>query len=122
MRTVRYALRSRTASIRWSWADGNGIKWRRGCQIVGQILEINYENLEEKFGKKWAWHLKESISALGENYEKALWFAAQVPEWADYRSRLLYLCRVCAELRGVKEWLLPEVQFEAERDENVIPF
>jgi len=122
MRTVRYALHSRTASIRWSWADGNGVKWRRGCQIVGQILEINYENLEEKFGKKWAWHLKESISALGENYEKSLWYAAQVPEWADYRSRLLFLCRVCAELRGVKEWLLPEVQFEAERDENAIPF
>lgn len=122
MRTVRYALHSRTASIRWSWADGHGAKWRRGCQIVGQILEIKYEHLEEKFGKKWAWRLKESISVLGENYGKALWFAAQVPEWADYRSRLLFLCRVCAELRGVKEWLLPEVQFEAERDENAIPF
>ena len=122
MRSVRYSLLERLATCRWSWADGNGATWRRGCMILGLVLEITYENLEEKFGKKWAWKLKESITVLGENYDKALWFAAQVPEWADYRSRLLYLCRVCADLRGVKEWLLPEIQFEAERDENSIPF
>jgi len=86
------------------------------------ILEIHYDDFAAKFGKKWAWRLKDSITVFGKNYEKALWFAAQVPEWADYRSQLLYLCRVCGELSGVKEWLLPEVSFHREADENAIPF
>jgi len=122
MRSVRYSLSQRLASCRWSWADGNGLHWRRGCQILSLILEIPYERYTEKFGKRWAWRLKETISVLGKNFDQALWFAAQVPEWADYRSRLLYLCRVCGELSGVKEWLLPEVSFNREEDENAIPF
>jgi hypothetical protein len=122
MRSVRYSLSQRPATCRWSWADGNGLHWRRGCQILSLILEIPYERYTEKFGKRWAWHLKETISTLGKNYEKAHWFAAQVPEWADYKSRMLYLCRVCGELSGLKEWLLPEVRFQAEADENSIPF
>ena len=122
MRSVRYSLSQRLATCRWSWADGNGRHWRRGCQILSLILEIPYERYKEKFGKWWAWHLRGTISILGKNYEKALWYAAQVPEWADYRSRQLYLCRVCGELSGLKAWLLPEVEFQAERDENSIPF
>jgi hypothetical protein len=122
MRSVRYSLSQRLATCRWSWADGNGLHWRRGCQILSLILEIPYERYKEKFGKRWAWHLRETISTLGKNYCQALWYAAQVPEWADYKSRLLYLCRVCGELSGLKAWLLPEVEFQAERDENSIPF
>lgn len=83
---------------------------------------MHYDEYTETFGKRWAWHLKDTISVLGEHHEKALWYAAQIPEWADYRSRLLYLCRVCGELAGVKEWLLPEVDFHVDRDENSIPF
>lgn len=122
MRSVRYSLSQRLATCRWSWADGNGLHWRCGCQILSLILEIPYEQYTEKFGKRWAWRLKETITVLSKNYEQALWYAAQVPEWADYRSRMLYLCRVCGELSGLKEWLLPEVEFQAERDENSIPF
>jgi hypothetical protein len=122
MRSVRYSLSQRLASCRWSWADGNGLHWRRGCQILSLILEIHYDNFTEKFGKKWAWRLKETITVLGKNYEEALWFAAQVPEWADERSRLLYLGRVCGELSGLKEWLLPEICFNRKADENGDPF
>ena len=122
MRSVRYSLSQRPASCRWSWCDGHGLHWRRGCQILSLILEIRYDEFAKKFGKKWAWRLKETISVLGKNFEKALWYAAQVPEWADYTSRMLYVCRVCGELSGLKAWLLPEVEFEAERDENSIPF
>jgi hypothetical protein len=57
--------------------------WRRGCKILSLILEIHYDNYTEKFGKKWAWRLKETISVLGKNFEQALWFAAQVPEAPD---------------------------------------
>ena len=121
MRSVRYSLSQRPASCRWSWADGNGLHWRRGCQILTLILEIPYERFREKFGKKWAWRLKGTISVLGKNFEAALWYAAQVPNWADYKSRRLYLCRVCGELSGVKDWLLPEVKFQAGRDEKDIP-
>ena len=122
MRSVRYSLSQRLASCRWSWADGNGLHWRRGCQILSLILEIHYDNFTEKFGKKWAWRLQETITVLGKNYEEALWFAAQVPAWADERSRLLYLGRVCGELSGLKEWLLPEICFNRKADENGDPF
>jgi hypothetical protein len=122
MRSVRYSLSQRLATCRWSWADGNGLHWRRGCQIVSMILEIQYDDFKKKFGKKWAWRLRETITVLGRNFEQAIWYAAQVPTWADYKSRMLYLCRVCGELSGLKAWLLPEVEFEAERDENSIPF
>src|ERR1035437_7558552 len=60
--------------------------WRRGCKILSLILEIHYDNYTEKFGKKWAWGLKETISVLGKNFEQALWFAAQVPEAPDDRQ------------------------------------
>jgi hypothetical protein len=122
MRAVRYSLLERLASCRWSWSDGNALIWRRGCQIMSMILEIEYEQAREKFGKKWAWRLRESICVLGRNYEKALAYAAKVPDWADYQSRLLFLARLCGELSGVKEWLLPEVCFDVEADENSIPF
>jgi hypothetical protein len=122
MRSVRYSLSERRASCRWSWADGNGLRWRRGCQILTLILELPYEQYAEKFSKKWAWRLKEKISVLGEHYEEALRYAALVPEWADYRSRLLYLARVSSQLAGVEERLLPEIEFERDRDENETPF
>jgi hypothetical protein len=122
MRTVRYSLRQRTASVRWAWADGPGARWRRGMQIIGQILEITYEQFEEKFGKRWPWHLKETVTVLGKNYEEGLRYAALVPEWADYRSRLLYLARVSCQLAGVEKWLLPEIEYERDRDENETPF
>ena len=38
MRSVRYSLSQRLATCRWSWADGNGLHWRRGCQILSLIL------------------------------------------------------------------------------------
>jgi hypothetical protein len=58
---------------------------------------------------------------LGQNFETALWYAAQVPAWADHQSRVLYLGRVCGELSGLKEWLLPKVVFQARRDESGNP-
>ena len=122
MRSVRYSLSERPATSRWSWAFGHGQQWRRGCKILTLILEVHYDDYPNKFGKRWAWRLREFISILGQHYEQALWFASQIPEWADYRSRQLYLCRVCAELSGVKEWLLPEVDFEPEPADENDPF
>ncbi len=122
MRSVRYSLLERRASCRWSWADGNGLRWRRGCQILSLILELPYEQYPKKFGKKWAWRLKETISVLGEHYEEALRYAALVPEWADYRSRLLYVSRVSCQLAGVEERFLPEIEFKPDLEENETPF
>ena len=122
MRSVRYSLSERSASCRWSWIDGNGLRWRRGCQVLFLILGIPYEQYLPRFGKHWAWYFRDTISVLGEHFEQALWYACQVPEWADDKSRMRYLCRVCGELSGLKEWLLPEVHFKADRDENAIPF
>ena len=118
MRSVRYSLRERTATSQWSWADGNGLHWRRGCQILSLILEIPYEQYRRRFGKRWAWRLKETITILGKNYEQALWYAAQIPDRSDRRFRQRYFCRVCGELSGVKEWLLPKIEFPARPDKT----
>ena len=120
MRSVRYSLSERAATCRWSWADGNGLHWRRGCQILSLILEIPYGEYRKKFGKRWAWRLKEAITALGKNYEQALWYAAQVPEWADPLSRQRYFCRVCGELMGIKAWLLPKIELPDWANRKVI--
>mgnify|MGYP001550124667 FL=1 len=45
-------------------------------------------------------------------------WAAKVPEWADDRSRMLFLGKVAGTLAGVSSWLLPEQSFDLETDEN----
>lgn len=105
-------MRQRPACIRWSWLDGNGAVWRHGCKQIPMIMELPCEDYSERSGKKWAWHMKETITNLGRNFDKGLAYAVQVPEWADRRSRLRFLARVCGELAGVKESLLPAVSFE----------
>ncbi len=111
MRTVRYALRQRVAGCRWSWADGHGGRWRRGMQVISQILLWDYEDYKKNCGKRWAWRLRKTITTLGKHYETALRYAAQVPEWADDKSRKAFLARLWLHLGGTAEWLLPEVGF-----------
>lgn len=91
LRTVRYSLAQRTASCKWSWADGNGKKWRRGLALLGCILEMDYDELKEKFSTKVFWNKREAITVLGENYDEALEFVAKIPAYADYRSRCDFL-------------------------------
>jgi hypothetical protein len=134
MRTVRYALSSRSASIRWSWADGNGQVWRRGLQVLSMALGIEYENYEkefkEKFGEKWAWRLKETVTTFGKNYEAGIEFAAKISERAPYPQRLFETARQAALLSGNSSEILPasqlaetgEVAANSDSDVLVNPF
>jgi hypothetical protein len=94
MRTVRYSLTERTASIKFSWADGNGRKWRRGLSLLGGILDLDLDGLTAFFGAKFQYEMRRAIFALGEGYENALPFCAKVPEWADMASRMGFLYRL----------------------------
>jgi len=94
MRTVRYSLLERTASLKWSWADGNGRKWRRGLQCLGQIFELDLDGLAGFFGKKFQYQMRNTIFVLGEFYEQAFPLCARVPEWADQASRMGFLGRL----------------------------
>jgi len=113
LRTVRYAMHQRAASCHWAWADGHGVRWRRGMQVMSQILLWDYEDYKKNCGKRWAWRLRKTITTLGKHYETGLRYAAQVPEWADDKSRQAFLARLWLHLGGTGEWLLPEVSFGA---------
>jgi len=70
MRTIRYSLTARAASVRWAWADGNGRLWRRGCSILALLMGT--DNLDEVLGNRWCWNFRESISAFGRQYQNCL--------------------------------------------------
>ena len=114
MRTVRYSIVERTASLKWSWADGNGKKWRRGLQLLGGIFELDMDGLRKFFGKKFQYHMRKLIFILGHFYEKALSICAQVPEWADEASRRGFLVRLLNALQTETEFDLSFLNNEAE--------
>jgi len=78
---------------------------------MSQILLWDYEDYKKNCGKRWAWRLRKTITTLGKHYETGLRYAAQVPEWADDKSRKAFLARLCVELAGTPVWLLPEIGF-----------
>jgi hypothetical protein len=73
------------------------------CRTVRQTL-----------GRRW----RETVTLLGDQFDEAMPWAAKVPEWADDRSRMLFLGKVPGTLAGVPSWLLPEQSFDLETDEN----
>jgi hypothetical protein len=112
MRTVRYSLVERAASLKWSWADGNGAKWRRGLQLLGGIFELDLDGLRGLFGKKFQYQMRNIIFVLGNFYEAALPFCAKVPEWADKASRSGFLVRLLNTLQKETEFDLSFLNHE----------
>lgn len=94
LRTVRYSMRQRAATLKFSWADGNGERWRRGLQILGMIYQLDFDGLKSNFGSKYQHEKRHMIFAFGEHFDEALQFVAQIPEWADWSSRV----RFCSQL------------------------
>jgi len=94
MRTVRYSLFERTASIKFSWADGNGAKWRRGLQLLGLVFGKDLDGLRDALGAKFQYRWRETIFVLAEFYDEAISFCVRVPEWADRSSRVQFLTRL----------------------------
>lgn len=59
LRTIRYGLERRAATIRWAWAEGAGANWRWGCEVVAGFLRIR--DFVELENSKWAWELQREI-------------------------------------------------------------
>lgn len=70
LRTIRYGLEQRVASIRWQWAAGAGAVWRMGCQVLSLVLGT--DNFTGVLGTRWAWNFRNEISAFGRNYVSVL--------------------------------------------------
>jgi hypothetical protein len=86
-RTVRYSMRQRPANLKWNFLDGNSAFHRRGVEIFGRIFGLDFEGLKARFGKKFHWHQRKQIFCFGKNYDAAMSFVRQIPEWADLASR-----------------------------------
>lgn len=95
MRSVRYSLTRRVASLKFSWVSGNGYNWRRGLECLGAIFGTDFDGLTGLFGNKFQYDMRFAIFALGENFAKAKPLCVQVPEWADHASRMGFLKAVC---------------------------
>jgi hypothetical protein len=63
LRTIRYGLKQRMASIRWSWANDDGRTWRLGCAMFAAVLGL--DDLSIQLGKHWAWQYRKVISIFG---------------------------------------------------------
>lgn len=82
MRTIRYSLLERKASIRWAWANGNGPVWRRGCSVLGAIFQT--DDLKSALGSRWAWNWRKEISAFGRHYDRVFsWLERNVSDNLD---------------------------------------
>lgn len=104
MRTVRYALSARTATVRWSWEDGNGRIFRRGVQLMEVIHGFGAVELERAYGRKWQWRWRRIVRTLGENFDEAIFLCAQIPAWANLPSRMGFLRALVHSLQ--KEYVL----------------
>jgi hypothetical protein len=116
MRTVRYSLARvpvecdgvtrktslRTASVKFSWLDGNGRKWRRGLQLLGAIFELDLDGLTRFFGPKFQYYMRKAIFVLGDKFDEALPLVSKIPEWADHASRVAFCTRLLNSLQKVE--------------------
>jgi hypothetical protein len=99
MRTVRYSLTQRAASLKFSWADGNGRKWRRGLKVLGAIFNLDLDGLVELFGSEFQYQLRKSIFVLAENFDEAFVAASQLPDWTPLSERVGFLFNYVAAVR-----------------------
>jgi hypothetical protein len=93
LRTIRYGLKRRAASIRWTWAAGNGQLWRKGCAVLGAVLGT--EEFAETLGKRWAYNWREEIAAFGRHWERCLAFTHRtLADETDFVDRLGFAVRM----------------------------
>ena len=102
LRTVRYGLRSRVANLKFSWAQGNGARWRRGLHLLGYILEKDLDGLKQLYGRKFQYEMRETLFTLADGYANAIDICSKIPEWADHSSRVAFLARLLDSLRTEK--------------------
>jgi len=82
LRTLRYSLKHRVASVRWSWVNGAGQNWRRGCAVLGALLGT--DDFTAALGKTWAYHWREQIGAFGRNFDAAMRAVSALADSAEF--------------------------------------
>ena len=64
-RLVRYSKGANAANCKFAWVTVRSTLWRRKLKAVCDKLGIrDLDDLAEKFGNKWAYHLADAISGL----------------------------------------------------------
>ena len=88
MKTVRYSLLHRVASVRFSWVDGPAKSYRMGCAML--VAFLGRSDFEQLFGKKWNFHLRWVLRLFGsmENAHHLQTHLALIPPDADIHKRL----------------------------------
>lgn len=79
LRTIRYAVERRAATIRWAWAGGPAQEWRRGCHILSVLLDIG-DDFTPILGNRWAYNWREEIALFGRHYDTCLQVCAEICE------------------------------------------
>jgi len=125
LRTIRYGLRSRAASIRWMWVNGAGREWRKGCQALGMFLGLNdaYEiertpggsvvrlgpqHLETRLGNRWQFSTRKAVSMLARRFDESCMLAASIPAGTSYERRVHYLVKILELMERADKGTLPE--------------
>jgi len=93
MRTIRYSLKQRTASMNFQWANGAGKNWRMGCAVLSAILAT--DDFTGCLGKSWGHNWAKTIAAFGRHFDNCMLAAQQsisdhktTPERVAAASRL----------------------------------
>lgn len=100
LRSVRYKMVERAAYQNFSWVNGRAAVFRKGCALYGRILGLNYEQLREKQGKRWAYAARRTINTLAEHQEAAMEFVERIPVGADYLSRVRFTVALTQHLEN----------------------
>jgi hypothetical protein len=68
VRLVSY-LGPRVATVKFAWAGGGGLAWRKGLEALvrdlaaaGQIDSVSTEAMRRRFGKSWAWDWRDIVA------------------------------------------------------------
>lgn len=93
MRTLRYRLTQRVASVRWSWVGGRGQVWRAGCAALAAFINCSGD-LSDSLGKKWAWTWREEIPVLGRHSERVFAALGTLSDLYTFQDRVSAIPRL----------------------------
>jgi hypothetical protein len=117
LRTIRYSLKHRAASVCWAWVADNGATWRLGLGVLGALLNVGgihwersipgdessplvqTEGFTALLGKRWAWSWRNEISVFGRHATACLnWISREVSDETDFADRVACASELAEEL------------------------
>lgn len=103
LRTIRYSLDERVASIRWQWADGAGRVWRLGCAVLSFILGT--DDFTGVLGNRWSWNFRNEISVFGRHFDTCMEVlnTKGVSDNKDFPERVAVVSRLAGKLMELEK-------------------